>query len=132
MRVFVDSGPFIALLDSRDQHHERALATLRKLEGSSLITSAFVLSEAAERARRLVGPRPVSAFVRKVLDGSLYRVVDFGLGVMGEALDAMVRYDEHSLSFVDCTNLVLMKEGRIPALFTFDGGFRKVGVQVIP
>lgn len=132
MKVFVDSGPLIALLDARDQHHARAVAALRKLEAASLVTSAYVVSEAAERARRLVGPAPVAAFVRRLLEGKLYRVVDFGLGVMGEALDAMVRYDEHRLSFVDCTNLVLMKAGRIPVLFTFDGAFRRLGIRVLP
>jgi predicted nucleic acid-binding protein len=132
MRVFVDSGPFIALLDRSDQHHKAARNTLARMGDARLLTSLFVLTEVASRGARLVGAAPTAAFVRKILSSPLFHVVDVGLQASGEALDALVKYEDQGLSFVDATNLVLMKAARTRRIFSFDQAFRKAGLDLLP
>ena len=42
------------------------------------------------------------------------------------------RYDDKGLSFTDCTILAQVERLELDAVFTFDAGFRKVGVKVVP
>jgi predicted nucleic acid-binding protein len=132
MTVLVDSGPFIAMLDGRDEHHERALECLRGLEGERLLTSTFVLNEVATRGSALVGPRASAEFVRRVLASPLYVVFDVARDLLGHSLDVLVKYADQRLSLTDCTNLLLVRTARIRAIFTFDQAFRRIGMNVLP
>ena len=132
MRVFVDSGPFIALLDRSDQHHASAREAMARMGDVRLITSLFVLGEVAGRGVRLVGARPTSDFIRKILSSPLFHVVDVGLQAVEEALEALLKFEDQGLSFVDATNVVLMRAARTRKIFSFDGGFRKAGFDLLP
>lgn len=44
-RVFADTGYSIALLNARDELHERASAAMRKFTAAQIVTSEMVLTE---------------------------------------------------------------------------------------
>lgn len=132
MRLFVDSAAHLALLNRDDQHHGAAVAALRSMSDPELVTSRFVLAEVLNRGTREVGARSASAYVRGVLDRPSYTVLPSLEEVFDQALDALVKYEDQDLSFVDCTSLVIMRSGRIRTIFTFDRAFKRLGFQVVP
>ena len=62
----------------------------------------------------------------------LYRIHAVDHALEREALATMRKYDEHRLSFTDCTTLVLMEHLGIERVFAFDEDFHKVGYVLVP
>jgi predicted nucleic acid-binding protein len=48
-----------------------------------------------------------------------------------ESLDALFKFEGQGFSFVDATNVVLMKAVRTRTIFSFDAGFRKAGYDLL-
>jgi predicted nucleic acid-binding protein len=132
MNVFVDTGPFIAFDDPRDQHHANAVAGFSQLREDRLVTSLPVLTETATRCGRLLGSDKTATLLRLILSNKHYNVLDASRQVFIEALDLMVKYADPGLSLTDCTTIIIMRALRIRRIFTFDTAFRRVGFEVIP
>jgi predicted nucleic acid-binding protein len=132
MNVFVDTGPFIAFDDPRDQHHAGAAAGFSRLREDRLVTSLPVLTETATRCARLLGPDKTAILLRLILSNKHYNVLDASRQVFVEALDLMVKYADHGFSLTDCTSIIIMRALRIRRIFTFDHAFRRLGFEVIP
>ena len=132
MSVFLDTGPFIAFDDPRDQNHARAVDCFSRLREVRLATSLPVLTETATRGATLMGCEKIAILVRRVLSNKHYQVLDVSRQVFIEALDLMVKYDDQGLSLTDCTSIVIMRALRIRKIFTFDAAFRRLGYEVIP
>jgi predicted nucleic acid-binding protein len=132
MKLFVDSAAHLALLNRDDQHHAAAVARLESLREARLVTSRFVLAEVLNRAARDVGAKAATSYIRGVLDRDSCSVLPAMEDVFDRALDLVVRYEDQALSFVDCTTIVLMREGRLRTIFAFDRAFRRLGFEVIP
>jgi predicted nucleic acid-binding protein len=132
MNLFVDSGAHLALLDRGDQHHGAAKRFLQQVGPSRFITSTFVLSEVATRGAWLVGARPTRTYIRGILSSPVYHVLDVNREVFRQALEALVKFEDQGLSLTDCTNWVIMRAGRIRTIFSFDKGFRRIGLHTVP
>ena len=133
-RVFVDTGPWIALIDGRDQWHEQAEATLRQLQGSRqrLVTSNLVLMEAYTG---LVGRVERSAIARLRATVAASRQMDAQwVDQFTEELawELFMRYDDKDVSMVDCASFAIMEQLGITVAFTFDRHFAQVGFQTLP
>lgn len=132
MKFFVDSAAHIALLNRDDPYHAEAVAYLRSLVAPSLVTSRFVLAEVLNRGAREVGARAATLYVQGVLDRPSYTVLPALEAAFDQSMDALRKYEDQGLSFVDSTNVVLMRGSRIRTIFTFDRVFRKLGFEVVP
>src|SRR5438309_1610797 len=132
MILFVDSAAHLALLDVDDQHSKPALNFLRGLENSKFVTSTLVLSEVATRGNQLVGAWRTATYVRTILANPAYTVIEIGIPIFQQALSALIKYEDQDLSLTDCTTTLIMRDGRIRTIFTFDDAFRKLGFQKVP
>lgn len=97
--IILDTGPLIALLNSRDPHHRWAMEHWDWIE-PPLLTCEAVVSEACFLARCLVnhGPERVLEFVRRgVLD------LTFPLADEIDALVRLVRRERIPLLYPDLT-----------------------------
>lgn len=119
MNVLIDTGPIVALLNRRDEHHGWARATAGRLD-APLYTCEAVLAEAHH-------------LLSAVHDGSvkLNEMVDAG------RLDLSFRYDDHTkrvheliakygsvpMSFADACLVALSETFRDAQIFTIDGDF---------
>jgi predicted nucleic acid-binding protein len=104
-RVLVDTGPIVALLNSRDLHHDWATKALDSIE-PPLLTCEAVISEACFLVRRLpAGPATVLALLeRGVIE------VPFHLGAeLAAVKKLMARYESVPMSLADAC-LVRMAE----------------------
>ena len=116
-RVLIDTGPLVAILSDRDQHHGRCVAIAKTLP-DRLFTNAPVLTEAAHIISRYGGlsPRTILDLVRRhqlivlPLDREDYLAID-------SILD---RYNDQGLSLADASLMHLAEREQIDEVFTVD------------
>ena len=118
--IILDTGPLVALLNSRDSHHRWAQEQWDTIE-PPLLTCEAVVSEACFLARRLVhrGQEKVLEFVRRgVLDLS-FRLVD--------GIDAVVplvkKYRDIPMSLADACLVRMSELHRTSPVLTLDRDF---------
>lgn len=137
MRVFIDTGAFLALADEDDEHHESATLTqaeLRKLN-AELLTSNFVLSETYTIIRLRVGHSAASSFIKR-FDTTGIKVLHVTESIERSAKAIFLRHNDKDFSFVDCTSFVLIDHHQLDHAFAFDSHFHqfrfKKNVIVLP
>ena len=130
MSVFVDTGLFYALQNTRAEHHdaaEAAFATVTSGRFERPYTSEYVYDEAVTLVRSHRGFREAKAVGDRIRGVSEYPPV-FDVLHVGEddfrsALDVFETYSDHPLSFTDATTIALIEAHRIDHLLSFDANF---------
>lgn len=132
--VFVDTGPWIALVDRRDQWHGEAERVLRQLQASRqpLVTSNLVLMESYTGLVNRV-ERGLIARFRETIHSSRQISIQRVDALTEElAWELFLRYDDKRVSMVDCSSFATMEQLGITQAFTFDRHFAQVGFQTLP
>ena len=135
--VYVDTGAFIALLWSRDQHHQAVSARYAQLraERARLITSDPVIGETTTRLRYDAGLQAAETFgavVREATDAGALFIRESGADLRARAYEVMARYDSLQLSYADCVGAAVALEHRAEAVFGLDNDFRIMGFALEP
>ena len=129
--VLVDTGPLVALLNRRDQHHRWAVSCIADLE-QPLQTCEAVVSEACFLLR---GCRGGAAAVIELLERGVITVA-FRLDAERERVRRLLaRYDSVPMSFADACLVRMTELTSDCKLLTVDSDFRiyrRHGRQVIP
>jgi hypothetical protein len=126
LKVFLDTGAFLALADEDDDHHTAAKSIYAELLQTSaqLLTSNFVLSETYTLIRSKVSHRAAVEFM-KGFDQTGIRVLRVSEANEQTAKAIFIRYDDKDFSFVDCTSFVLIDHHKLDHAFAFDAHFRQ-------
>lgn len=139
MSVFVDTGLFYALQNTRAQNHEeakRALATAGSGRYGRLYTSEYVYDEAVSLVRSRRGYREAKLVGDRILGGggfpAAYDVLTVSRDDFESALDVFRTYRDHPLSFTDATTIALMDAHRIDSLLSFDADFDGIVERLDP
>ena len=105
---------------------------MRKLSDAALVTSDYVLDEMLTRWLTTGRARRGLEFLDAILGSPRYTVAFVDRRIFDLARGRAEAYQEHRLSFTDCTNVVLVREMRLDDIFAFDDGFSNVGLNVVP
>jgi predicted nucleic acid-binding protein len=129
--VLIDTGPLVAALAKRDNHHQWAVARLKEIE-PPLETCEAVVTEAAFLLRG--APGAADALLALLEEGIL--TVRFDLEEQAQAVRALMRrYVDQPMSLADAC-LVRLSEIRSGAkILTLDQDFRRyrrLGRKTIP
>jgi predicted nucleic acid-binding protein len=120
-RVFVDTGPIVALLDRRDTHHEwakREIAHLRE----PLLTCEAVVSEVFFLLSRVRGGN--ATLIALLRDGLVRMAANFSYrDHAAEILDRLERYSSVPMSFADACLVRMSEIERDCLVFTTDRDF---------
>jgi predicted nucleic acid-binding protein len=125
--ILLDTGPFVALLDSSEKNHERCVRFLKEFKGR-LFTTEPVLTEVLY----LLGPsikaqRAGIEFILRV--GAM--LVPQSQESLRRGLELMEKYKDIPMDFADATLVVLAEEIGISEIFTLDlrgfGTYRILG-----
>jgi predicted nucleic acid-binding protein len=132
-RVFADTGYWIALLNPRDDLHQKASATSRDYSPTQIVTSEMVLTEFLNSFSDY-GPRPRQAAARAV--ASLQNTPQVHIVPQTSQLfeKALKRYQDiadKSWSLTDCASFLIMEEERLTAALTHDRHFAQAGFQTL-
>ena len=132
MRVFVDTSALIALANPSDGMHSSAKSCMRNLATAALVTSDYVLDEMLTRWLTTGRAQRGFDFFDAILESPRYTLAFVDRRIFGLARQRAEAYQEHRLSFTDCTNVALVHEMRLDSIFAFDDGFSRVGLNVLP
>ncbi len=126
MKVFLDTGAFLALADEDDDYHSVAKSIHAQLLGTRapLLTSNFVLAETYTLIRFKVGHDAAVEFMKQ-FDQTGIKVLRVSAAIEHTAKAIFTRYDDKEFSFVDCTSFALIDHHRLDHAFAFDGHFRQ-------
>ena len=126
MKVFLDTGAFLALADEDDDYHSVAKSVHAQLLGTraQLLTSNFVLAETYTLIRFKVG-HPAAVEFMKRFDQTGIKVLRVSDAIEHTAKSIFTRYNDKQFSFVDCTSFALIDHHRLDHAFAFDSHFRQ-------
>lgn len=132
MKVFVDTGAWLALEIKNDINHSKArefLQTLKKRR-ALLFTNAFVL---AETYTRLI--YDVSLDIAKKFHGSINQGIKSNLTILEVDKTAhdlvwkqLDKFKDHKFSYIDGTIIVQFKNYQLDTIFTYDRQFRNINL----
>ena len=129
-QVFVDTSGFKALVDVKDEFHERAVKIWEKLkiDKSSLITTNFILDESYTLIRLRCGIGVCRDLRTMLTDLVSIKVMRVSLDDELLAWD-WFEVDWSGLSFTDCTCFAMMKRLDLSTYFGFDKHFERAGIK---
>ncbi len=126
--LFVDTGFFLALVNTRDEYHARAAEFSHRSLGPLLTTDA-VLTEVAN-ALSAVQWRPIaSALVEGVRRDPQFTVVSVSTMLFEEALVLYSARKDKTWSLTDCISFVVMKQHALTEALAVDKDFGQAGFR---
>jgi predicted nucleic acid-binding protein len=131
-RVFVDSGPLIALVDRGDPGHAHARSFFSRTR-ARLLTHVGVLGEAVTFVRYRFGHAPARRIGDHIRAGKAVTLLPIELRDDVEGWRWFLRYRDQRFSLVDCWSFAVMERLGIREVATFDRDFAIAGfVTVLP
>ena len=115
-RVLVDTGPLVAILSRRDEHHTTCVHALRDLPGP-LFSCWPVITEAVWLLRAY--PRAVQQLLKSIGSGFV-ELLPLGSTEAKAIADVMKRYENIRPQLADATLVYLADRDGIDTIFTLD------------
>ena len=138
MRLFIDSGPLIAKYNKKDPYYAQVKSVFdqiqaKEIEIARMFTSNLVIGETLTHILYATHDLEYCQKILNLVGQTRYLDIIF----INRELDASARatflkYFDQSLSFVDCSNISIMKEYNIGSIFTIDSNFKNLGFACLP
>ena len=137
MKLFLDSGAFIARTRRNDQFHEAALDTFSGISRGDLpyallYTSNYVIDETVTFLLYEAGPRVAMEVLRALRASPNLILLHVSEDVEAAADEVFARFVSSRVSYTDCTTKVLMDRESIETAFSFDRDLEVLGFERIP
>jgi predicted nucleic acid-binding protein len=124
--VFTDAFYFVARLNRRDQHHQRALQFSRDLR-ARLLTSDWVLMEVADALAESECRGRVRDFILHLRASAPCEIVPASRELLDRALDFYHQRADKKWTLTDCVSFVIMRERAVTDALTGDKHFEQAG-----
>jgi len=137
VKLFLDSGAFIARSLKDDRYHAAAIGVFDGISKARhpfrlLYTSNYVVAETVTFLLYEAGGRVAVSVLGLIRSSPSLRVLHVSEEVEGEADTAFRRYASSRVSYTDCTTQILMQREGIDTVFSFDRDLETLGFQRIP
>src|SRR5262245_9375566 len=129
--TFADSAYFMALLNARDEDHERAKEASIQLQGL-ILTTTWVLTEVADAFCNPGQRDTAAAFVADLPIDQRVVVVPPSLELFNRGLALYSRRPDKDWSLTDCISFVVMEERGVREALAIDRDFRQAGFVTLP
>ena len=128
MKLFVDTGAFIALTDADDENHKAAAAFYRnaKEKGTRFVTTNFVVCETMNYLRARISHRIAVLFLENLKKSGFIEIVTVTPPIEDAAFTIFKRYSDKDFSFTDCTSFSIMRPLKLKSAFAFDKHFEQM------
>ena len=133
MKIFVDTGAWLALHDKQDQFHKQAIEASARIEKEKieLVTSDFIFDESLTFIRYRASHDAAVLFGSSLLHSSIVSMVSVDRDLLHLAFELFRKYKDQDFSLTDCTSFVLMKRLKLTTCFTFDSHFPHMGFRML-
>jgi predicted nucleic acid-binding protein len=131
--VFADTLYWIALINSRDQWHERAVSINSALTDASLVTTDSVLIEVANFFAEYgeIMRRKVALAIRTVLNDEQVEVLTESRHTFLNGLETYESRADKGYSLTDCIAMNVMRKRGISEVLTHDTHFTQEGFHIL-
>lgn len=130
MKIFADSSAFFAYFVELDLFHKEAVDFIAKQH--EIVTSTVVLHE----LDAIIAKRISRTMAKKIGSAILYKgIIEIVVPTLDEeykSLDMYEKSDIGKISWVDCSNVIIMKRIGSREIFAFDSDFEELGLKVVP
>lgn len=133
MRVFVDTGAWLALNDRRDQYHHKAVSMSKDLKNrkAKMVTSEYIFVESLTLIRYRVGYQAALLFGSKIMESKIVDFIEVDESIRSEAWEIFQEYKDQDFSLTDCASFVIMQRLNLKKVFAFDEHFSCLGFEII-
>ena len=127
MKLFIDTGAFIALIDTDDENHEAARTFYKTSseKGGRFVTTNFIVCETMNYLRARVSHRVAVAFRENLKKSGLIETITITPHIEDMAFAIFKQYSDKNFSFTDCTSFSIMKSLKLTRAFAFDRHFEQ-------
>jgi predicted nucleic acid-binding protein len=129
-RTFIDTLFVVALINQRDQHHQRAQELAQAYQGRAFLTTDAVLLEIGNGLARLFRQAAVE-IIEHFCASEDVEVARLTPGLFNEAFDLYKTHHDKEWGLVDCLSFVVMKNEGIHEALTFDRNFAQAGFRAL-
>lgn len=134
--VFVDSSAWISLVVETDTNYQQALSIFTSIDTKTkLYISTFIVTETITKIRKILGQQKAYEIYKKLKEKEKKRylqIFSVDKEIMEEGIELMQKHPTpNTFSLTDATNIVLMRQYKIPTLFTFDHDFKKLKIPTL-
>jgi uncharacterized protein len=129
-RVFIDTSFIVALVNEKDQHHDRASELADLFDGYPLITTDAVLLEIGNAlARQFKGQ--ASEVIEDFLTSDEVGIVNLDSALFQSAFELYRTHEDKSWGMTDCISFIVMRAHGIVDALTNDKDFRQAGFNAL-
>lgn len=132
--IFVDTGAWLALIDSSDHFHQQAKSVYGIVLQTSkhLVTTNLVVAETYNLVQRRVSRTSAVQFLTVLRSSARLERVYSDRLVEIEAENLLKHYHDQDFSFVDAVSFTVMRQRQIEEAFAFDRHFIVAGFALLP
>src|SRR3989304_2137672 len=133
--IFYDTSAWVALAVPGDRNGPKAKrlqAEVTRGAFGAIVTTSFVLDEAAAFGRRETDTESAGRLLRSILASGAITTVWIDPGHFGSALELFQSHRDKAWSLTDCTSFVVMRDLGIETAFSFDRNFAEAGFTRLP
>ena len=128
--TFVDTNFFLALINDRDEFHDKAVVLAGEFRGQSLVTTDAVLLEIGNGLAR--GFRDeASALFEELENSTEAEIVRLDPEILNTAMALYKLHRDKEWGLVDCVSFVVMREMTIASALTSDKHFIQAGFRAL-
>jgi len=127
MNVFIDTSAIIAVLDAEEPNHILADRIWQMLlDGDDqILTTNYVLSESSALIQRRLGMAAIGELFLRM--APVFQPIWLDAEMHRQGVQALLAANRRSLSLVDCTSFIAMRQLHITHAFAFDQHFEQQG-----
>lgn len=131
MKVFIDTGAFIAYFIKQQKYHDEVLRKykLYRDQKATLITSDYILDEVftwfnAKLYKSWL--EKLFSTLQEIEERGQMSILPIDKVIFKKAQEILLKFSEHKISFTDATTYVLYKDFAMDEIFTLDSDFKKM------
>lgn len=130
MKVFIDTGAFLALADKADTFHKTTTDVFQDVvqQKALLYTSNYIIDETITLIRAKVGHKAAVLFI-KGIGASNIKELRVSEEDEGASKEIFIKYKDKAFSFTDCTSFALIDRHSIGAVLSLDEHFCRYGFR---
>ncbi len=129
-QILVDTAYVLALVNERDQYHDRAQELADLFEGHDLLITDAVLLEIGNALARGFKEQAIE-IISYFIESEEVEIFRHSSQIFDKAFALYKKYDDKEWSLVDCISFIVMRERGIKQALTFDRHFEQAGFLAI-
>jgi len=125
----MDTAAWIALLNTSDEHHYRAVQIMGMLRQQkvTLVTTEFVLLEVADALSTPAIRRQTVTFINGLRQLLMLQIIPVSQNLLADGWELYNQRPDKEWGLTDCTSFIVMTQEKITSAFTSDRHFVQAG-----